>query len=200
MIKRTDCELVHSYINGNENALKTLLDRHKLKIYNYINRKVNNPELAEDLFQDVFIKVILTLKEKKYNEEGKFLPWVLRISHNLIIDHFRVSNKTKIINESSGQNEDYNIFDFVKVSELSIEDLIINEQINLDLKRLINELSKDQKEVLELRFYKGLSFKEIAEETNVGINTALGRMRYAILNLRKLIETKNLTFIYNNKI
>ncbi|MCX8677075.1 MULTISPECIES: RNA polymerase sigma factor [Apibacter] len=200
MIKRTDCELVHSYINGNENALKTLLDRHKLKIYNYINRKVNNPELAEDLFQDVFIKVILTLKEKKYNEEGKFLPWVLRISHNLIIDHFRVSNKTKIINESSGQNEDYNIFDFVKVSELSIEDLIINEQINLDLKRLINELSEDQKEVLELRFYKGLSFKEIAEETNVGINTALGRMRYAILNLRKLIETKNLTFIYNNKI
>lgn len=200
MIKRTDCELVHSYINGNENALKTLLDRHKLKIYNYINRKVNNPELAEDLFQDVFIKVILTLKEKKYNEEGKFLPWVLRISHNLIIDHFRVSNKTKIINESSGQNEDYNIFDFVKVSELSIEDLIINEQINLDLKRLINELSQDQKEVLELRFYKGLSFKEIAEETNVGINTALGRMRYAILNLRKLIETKNLTFIYNNKI
>ncbi|MXP05278.1 MULTISPECIES: RNA polymerase sigma factor [Apibacter] len=200
MIKRTDCELVHSYINGNENALKTLLDRHKLKIYNYINRKVNNPELAEDLFQDVFIKVILTLKERKYNEEGKFLPWVLRISHNLIIDHFRVSNKTKIINESSGQNEDYNIFDFVKVSELSIEDLIINEQINLDLKRLINELSEDQKEVLELRFYKGLSFKEIAEETNVGINTALGRMRYAILNLRKLIETKNLTFIYNNKI
>ncbi|QII69592.1 RNA polymerase sigma factor [Apibacter sp. B3706] len=200
MIKRTDCELVHSYINGNENALKTLLNRHKLKIYNYINRKVNNPELAEDLFQDVFIKVILTLKEKKYNEEGKFLPWVLRISHNLIIDHFRVSNKTKIINESSGQNEDYNIFDFVKVSELSIEDLIINEQINLDLKRLINELSQDQKEVLELRFYKGLSFKEIAEETNVGINTALGRMRYAILNLRKLIETKNLTFIYNNKI
>lgn len=200
MIKRTDCELVHSYINGNENALKTLLDRHKLKIYNYINRKVNNPELAEDLFQDVFIKVILTLKEKKYNEEGKFLPWVLRISHNLIIDHFRVSNKTKIINESSGQNEDYNIFDFVKVSELSIEDLIINEQVNLDLKRLINELSEDQKEVLELRFYKGLSFKEIAEETNVGINTALGRMRYAILNLRKLIETKNLTFIYNNKI
>ena len=124
----------------------------------------------------------------------------MRISHNLIIDHFRVSNKTKIINESSGQHEDYNIFDFVKVSELSIEDLMINEQINLDLKKLINELSEDQKEVLELRFYKGLSFKEIAEETNVGINTALGRMRYAILNLRKLIETKNLTFIYNNKI
>ncbi|MXO31653.1 RNA polymerase sigma factor [Apibacter sp. B2912] len=200
MIKRTDCELVHSYINGNENALKILLNRHKLRIYNYINRKVNNPELAEDLFQDVFIKVILTLKEKKYNEEGKFLPWVLRISHNLIIDHFRVSNKTKFINESSGLNEEYNIFDFVTVSEQSIEELIINEQINQDLKRLINELSEDQKEVLELRFYKGLSFKEIAEETNVGINTALGRMRYAILNLRKLIETKNLTFIYNNKI
>jgi RNA polymerase sigma-70 factor, ECF subfamily len=200
MLKRTDCELVHSYINGNESALKTLLDRHKLKIFNYINRKVNNPELAEDLFQDVFIKVILTLKEKKYNEEGKFLPWVLRISHNLIIDHFRVSNKAKIINESSGQNEDYNIFDFIKISELSIEDLMINEQINLDLKKLVNELSDDQKEVLELRFYKGLSFKEIAEETNVGINTALGRMRYAILNLRKLIESKNLTFIYNTKI
>ena len=200
MIQRTDCELVHSYINGNESALKALLDRHKLKIFNYINRKVNNPELAEDLFQDVFIKVILTLKEKKYNEEGKFLPWVLRISHNLIIDHFRVTNKTKIINESSGQNEDYNIFDFVKVSELSIEDIMINEQINQDLKKLIDELSEDQKEVLELRFYKGLSFKEIAEETNVGINTALGRMRYAILNLIKLIESKNLTFVYNNKI
>jgi RNA polymerase sigma-70 factor (ECF subfamily) len=195
MTKKTDCELVRAYINGKETALETLLHRHKLKVFNYINRKVSNPELAEDLFQDVFIKVILTLKEGKYNEEGKFLPWVLRISHNLIIDYFRVSNKTKIINESYGQNEDYNVFDFVKVSELSIEDLMINEQINLDLKKLIEVLPEDQKEVLELRFYKGLSFKEIAEETNVGINTALGRMRYAIINLRKLIETKKLTFV-----
>lgn len=193
MVKKTDCQLVKSYIDGKEKALEVLLTRHKLKVYNYINKKVNNPELAEDLFQDVFIKVILTLKEKKYNEEGKFLPWVLRISHNLIIDHFRVSQKTKLVNESSG-GEDYNIFDFVKVSELSIEDILINEQVNIDLKKLIELLPNDQKEVLELRFYKELSFKEIAEETKVGINTALGRMRYAIINLRRLIENQNLTF------
>ncbi len=194
MIKRTDCELVCAYINGKESALEVLLNRHKTRVYNYINRKVNNPELAEDLFQDVFIKVILTLKEGKYNEEGKFLPWVLRISHNLIIDHFRLANKIKVINESSGQNEDYNVFDFVKISELSIEDIMVNEQVNFDLRKLIETLPNDQKEVLELRFFKGLSFKEIAEETNVGINTALGRMRYAIINLRKLIETKSIVF------
>ncbi|TWP24455.1 sigma-70 family RNA polymerase sigma factor [Apibacter muscae] len=193
MVKKTDCQLVNAYMNGHEKALETLLYRHKLKIYNYINKKVNNSELAEDLFQDVFIKVILTLKEKKYNEEGKFLPWVLRISHNLIVDHFRVSGKTKLVNESVG-NDDYNIFDFVKISELSIEDLMISEQTKIDLKRLIELLPDDQKEVLKLRFYKELSFKEIAEETKVGINTALGRMRYAIINLRRLIENKNLTF------
>ncbi|MDR2123116.1 MAG: sigma-70 family RNA polymerase sigma factor [Flavobacteriaceae bacterium] len=190
MIKKTDSELVRAYVNGKESALEVLLHRHKVRVYNYINRKVNNPELTEDLFQDVFIKVILTLKEGKYNEEGKFLPWVLRISHNLIIDHFRTFKKTKIINESCGQNEDYNIFDFVKISESSIEDLMIREQTNIDLKKLIDFLPYDQREVLELRFYKGLSFKEIAEETHVGINTALGRMRYAIINLRKLIENK----------
>ncbi|PQL95255.1 RNA polymerase sigma factor [Apibacter adventoris] len=196
MIKKTDCELVIAYIEGKEEALEILLNRHKLKVFNYINRKVNNQELAEDLFQDVFIKVLLTLKEGKYNEEGKFLPWVLRISHNLIIDYFRMVNKTKVINESSNTyNEDYSIFDFVKISESSIEDLIIDEQINKDLKKLIATLPKDQREVLELRFYKELSFKEIAEETNVGINTALGRMRYAIINLRKLIENNNIVFL-----
>ncbi|PQL93827.1 RNA polymerase sigma factor [Apibacter adventoris] len=196
MIKKTDCELVIAYIEGKEEALEILLNRHKLKVFNYINRKVNNQELAEDLFQDVFIKVLLTLKEGKYNEEGKFLPWVLRISHNLIIDYFRMVNKTKVINESSNTyNEDYSIFDFVKIAESSIEDLIIDEQINKDLKKLIATLPKDQREVLELRFYKELSFKEIAEETNVGINTALGRMRYAIINLRKLIENNNIVFL-----
>ncbi|MDR1877028.1 MAG: sigma-70 family RNA polymerase sigma factor [Flavobacteriaceae bacterium] len=195
MIKRSDCELVRAYVNGEESALEVLLHRYKLKVYTYINRKVNNPELSEDLFQDVFIKVILTLKEGKYNEEGKFLPWVLRISHNLIIDHFRITNKMKVVNESCGQNEDYNIFDFVKVSESSIEDLMINEQVNVDLKKLICVLPSDQREILELRFYKGLSFKEIAQETNVGINTALGRMRYAIINLRKMIENKKIEFI-----
>ncbi|WP_128330996.1 sigma-70 family RNA polymerase sigma factor [Apibacter sp. HY039] len=195
MMHKTDCELVHDYIKGKESALEALLHRHKIRVFNYINRKVNNPELAEDLFQDVFIKVILTLKEGKYNEEGKFLPWVLRISHNLIVDHFRISNKAKFVNETSSQNEDYNVFDFVKVSEHSIEDLMINDQIVSDLKKLVETLPEDQREVLELRFYKGLSFKEIAEETNVGINTALGRMRYAIINLRKIIELKNIAFL-----
>lgn len=196
MIRQTDCELVNAYIEGKELALEILLNRHKLKIFNYINRKVNNQELAQDLFQDVFIKVILTLKEGKYNEEGKFLPWVLRISHNLIVDYFRTINKTKIINESSNNyNEDYNIFDFVKVAESSIEDLMIDEQVNEDIKKLIATLPEDQREVLELRFYKELSFKEIADQTNVGINTALGRMRYAILNLRKLVVNNNIVFL-----
>ncbi|MDR3272520.1 MAG: sigma-70 family RNA polymerase sigma factor [Flavobacteriaceae bacterium] len=194
MTAKTDCELVNAYISGGEWAVEVLLRRHRTRVYSYIYKRVNDIELAEDLFQDVFIKVILTLKEGKYSEEGKFLPWVLRIAHNLIVDYFRLNNKTKIIGETDSYNEDYNIFDFVQLSDLSIEDTIIREQKITDLNKLITFLPADQREVLELRFFKGLSFKEISEETQVGINTALGRMRYALINLRKMIESRNIAF------
>jgi len=192
MTSKTDCELVAAYVSGGEWALEVLLRRHRAKVYSYIYKRVNDAELAEDLFQDVFIKVILTLKEGRYSEEGKFLPWVLRIAHNLIVDYFRLSNKTKIIGETDSYNEDYNIFDYIPYSDMSIEDVMVHEQTMSDLNKLIHFLPPDQREVLDLRFFKGLSFKEISEETQVGINTALGRMRYALMNLRKMIESKNI--------
>ena len=192
MTSKTDCELIDAYLEGGEWALETLLRRHRAKIYSYIYKRVNSAELAEDLFQDVFIKVILTLKEGRYCDEGKFLPWVLRIAHNLIVDYFRISNKTKIIGETDSYNEDYNIFDYIQFADMSIEDVMIHEQKLSDLNKLIHYLPADQQEVLDLRFFKGLSFKEISEETQVGINTALGRMRYALMNLRKMIESKNI--------
>src|SRR5690606_29515403 len=148
-------------------------------------------DIAEDIFQDTFVKVILTLKEGRYNEEGKFLPWVMRIAHNLTIDYFRHKTRMPVIGETF-VDEDFSIFDFLADPEDCSETKIIKEQIDSDLRLIISYLPDDQKEVLELRMFKGMSFKEIAEETNVSINTALGRMRYALINLRKLIEEKNL--------
>lgn len=187
-----DSRLVDSYIKGDETALAKLIERHKNKIYGFIYSKVLDKEIAEDIFQDTFVKVIITLKEGKYSEEGKFLPWTMRIAHNLTIDYFRAKNKMPMIGETF-VDEEFSIFDFLSDSEDSSETKLIKEQIEEDLRKIISYLPEDQKEVLRLRIFKGLSFKEIAEETDVSINTALGRMRYALINLRKLIAEKNLT-------
>lgn len=182
-----DAFLVKSYIEGNEHSLSILINRHQQRIYSFIFSKVFDKDIAEDIFQDTFIKVIRTLKRGKYNEEGKFLPWVMRIAHNLVIDHFR-KNKRMPKFENSG---DFNIFSVLCDSGLNAEKQIIKDQIEADVKELLKELPEDQLEVLVMRIYKDMSFKEISERTGVSINTALGRMRYALINLRKVIEKHN---------
>ena len=187
-----DAVLVKNYISGDESALASLIERHQSKIYGFIYSKVNDRDLSDDIFQDTFIKVIKTLKTKSYNEEGKFLPWVMRIAHNLVVDHFRKSKKMPFQRET----EDYSIFNYMSDNAPTIESQMITEQVEVDLTRLLDELPDDQKEVLVMRMYQDLSFKEIAELTGVSINTALGRMRYALLNLRKIIE-KNQIILTN---
>lgn len=183
-ILQTDAQLVSAYVSGDEKSLEILINKHKSKIYNFIFSKVLERDIAEDIFQETFIKVIKTLKNGLYNEEGKFLSWVMRISHNLIIDHFRKSNRMPKFEASDG----YDVFQFITDNAPNIESNLIKDQVVNDLQNLITELPDDQKEVLNMRFYRDMSFKEIAENTGVSINTALGRMRYAIINLRKMIE------------
>lgn len=180
----SDALLVQQYIAGDELALSKLIERHQSRIYGFIYSKLNDRDLCDDIFQDTFIKVIRTLKTKTYNEEGKFLPWVIRIAHNLIVDHYRKNKKMPMTRET----ETYSIFEFIKDNSSTIEGRMITEQVEVDLQRLIEELPNDQKEVLVMRMYDDLSFKEISEQTGVSINTALGRMRYALMNLRKLID------------
>ena len=179
-----DATLVQEYVSGSEIAIEKLINRHQLRIFNYIKSKVLDRDTAEDIFQDTFIKVIKTLKSGVYNEEGKFLPWVMRIAHNLVIDFFRKSNRIPTIEN----NDEYDLFKFISDTTPNIERILFQDQLVKDLQNLILELPDDQKEVLTMRLYKDMSFKEIAENTNVSINTALGRMRYAIINLRKLAD------------
>tara|TARA_B110000263_G_C15290736_1_gene503164 strand:- start:454 stop:1041 length:588 start_codon:yes stop_codon:yes gene_type:complete len=183
-IKNNDAVLVSLYINGDEKSLEKLIIKHKAKIYNFIYSKILNRDTSEDIFQETFIKVIKTLKRGVYNEEGKFLPWVMRIAHNLVIDHFRKSSRIKIF-ESRG---DFDIFQLISDDIPNIENSLINDQVNQDLNKLILELPEDQRDVLTMRLFKDMSFKGIAELSGISINTALGRMRYAIINLRKLVE------------
>jgi RNA polymerase sigma-70 factor (ECF subfamily) len=187
-----DAVLVKNYISGDESALASLIERHQSKIYGFIYSKINDRDLSDDIFQDTFIKVIKTLKSESYNEEGKFLPWVMRIAHNLVVDHFRKAKKMPYQRET----EEYSIFNYMTDNSLNIEGQIISEQVESDLAKLLEELPADQKEVLVMRMYQDLSFKEIADLTGVSINTALGRMRYALLNLRKIIE-KNQIILTN---
>lgn len=187
-----DAVLVKNYISGDESALALLINRHQSKIYGFIYSKIGDRDLSDDIFQDTFIKVIKTLKTKSYNEEGKFLPWVMRIAHNLVVDHFRKAKKMPFQRET----EEYSIFNYMTDNAPTIESQMITEQVEVDLTRLLDELPDDQKEVLVMRMYQDLSFKEIAELTGVSINTALGRMRYALLNLRKIIE-KNQIILTN---
>lgn len=184
----SDSELVSLYINGKESALEKLIIRHKDKIYNFIYSKIGDEILTEDIFQDTFIKVINTLKRGKYNEEGKFLSWVMRISHNLVIDHFRKENRMP----KYGSKGDFDVFLTIKDEVMNIESSLIKTQVEYDLKKIIEKLPEEQKEVLKMRHYNDLSFKEIAENTGVSINTALGRMRYALINLKKMIDANNI--------
>ncbi|GHC52201.1 RNA polymerase sigma factor [Ulvibacter litoralis] len=184
----SDALLVSAYMQGDESALSELITRHKQRIFSFIYSKVFDRDVSEDIFQDTFIKVINTLKRGAYNEEGKFLPWVMRIAHNLVIDHFRKNNRMPKF-ENSG---DFNIFSVLSDSSLNAEKSMIKGQVENDVRRLIEELPEDQKEVLMMRIYKDMSFKEISEQTGVSINTALGRMRYALINLRKVIEKHNI--------
>ncbi|MAS30096.1 MAG: RNA polymerase subunit sigma-24 [Flavobacteriaceae bacterium] len=180
----SDSILVENYIGGDESSLEKLIRKHKSRIYNFIFSKVLNRDIAEDIFQDTFIKVIKTLKRGFYNEEGKFLPWIMRIAHNLVIDHFRRNNRIPKFES----NNDYDIFQNLSDSSLNAEKSIIKDQVSSDLQVLVEELPSDQKDVVIMRLYRDMSFKEIAENTGVSINTALGRMRYAIINLRKMIN------------
>ncbi len=183
-VQTSDALLVKNYVAGDESALATLITRHESKIYGFIYSKIADRDVSDDIFQDTFIKVIKTLKSQSYNEEGKFLPWVMRIAHNLIIDHFRKNKKMPMFRET----DEFSIFSVMSDNTMNVENQMISEQVEVDLKRLIDELPEDQKEVLMMRIYQDLSFKEISELTGVSINTALGRMRYALMNLRKVID------------
>ena len=183
-----DRELVEMYQQGNEDCLNVLIERHQKRIFSAILFLVNNRELAEDIFQDTFVKVINTLKKGSYNEEGKFLPWVLRISHNLVIDHFRRNQRMPMVHDK----EDYSIIESLQLMDDNVQDKIVREQIYKEVRLLVEELKKKKKEVIILRHFADMSFKEIADATGVSINTSLGRMRYALINLRKVIEKKKL--------
>lgn len=189
---KSDYELVTEFVNGKQSSLETIINRHKDRVYTYILLMVKNEALAEDIFQDTFVKVINSLKRKKYQDNGKFLSWVLRIAHNLVIDHFRKEKQLKLISNDNYENDILNV---QYLSDKNVEQLIVNEQILAKVKRLIHYLSPEQKEVIIMRLYFSMSFKEIAEQTNVSINTALGRMRYAIMNLRRLIEEKQIELV-----
>ena len=186
--QETDDELVKLYEAGDNSAFEILLLRYKSKAYTYIYLIVRNRELAEDIFQDTFIKAIATIQQGRYVESGKFLAWINRIAHNLIIDHFR---REKNENTFSADAVDYDIVNNTKLSEKSVEDVISNEQVLADVVHLINFLPVSQQKVIRMRYFEDLSFKEIAERTDVSINTALGRMRYALLNMRRIAAEKN---------
>ena len=187
-VQNSDAILLHNYVSGDESALQILIDRHQSKIYGFIYSKIPDRSVCDDIFQDTFIKVIKTLRTKGYNEEGKFLPWVMRIASNLVIDYFRHNKKMPFQRET----DEYSIFNFMTDSTLSIENQLIENQVELDIRKIVEQLPDDQKEVIKMRFYDDLSFKEISEITGVSINTALGRMRYAVINLRKIIEKNSI--------
>lgn len=187
----SDSILVSQYLKGSELALEQLILRHQARLFNFINSKVQDHDTAEDIFQDTFIKVIRTIKGGQYNEEGKFLPWIMRIAHNLVIDFFRKNNRMPKLRTT----EEFDIFQFLSDDTPNAEHRLAQDQVVKDLQKLVQELPEDQKEVLVMRLYRDMSFKEIAENTNVSINTALGRMRYAIINLRKLISENQMVLI-----
>ncbi len=184
----SDQELIQQYLEGKESAFEVLLLRHRNRVFTHVLIKVRDRDLANDIFQDTFIKVVNTLKAGKYNEEGKFLPWVMRIAHNLVIDHFRRSKKMPFVRET----EEFSPFSILDNKETNAQDDMIESQIHQDIRHLVEMLPDEQREVVMMRHYKGMSFKDIAECSNVSINTALGRMRYALINMRKMAEQQNI--------
>jgi RNA polymerase sigma-70 factor (ECF subfamily) len=183
----SDQELVKKYINGDNYSFEVLLNRHKNRVFAFIMSKIKNKDLSEDIFQDTYVKVVNSLQKGKYNEEGKFLPWVMRIAHNLVIDHFRKQKKMHMVRS----NNDFDIFDIIKDDSINVDDRLIRDQIFNDLRALIDLLPNDQKEVLKMRYFEEMSFKKIAEYFDISINTALGRMRYALINLRVLSKKRH---------
>ncbi len=186
----TDYELVTRFIKGEQSCFEQIIHRHKNKVYSYISLYIRDQALAEDIFQDTFLKVIQSVRAGKYFDNGKFISWVIRIAHNLIIDHFR---RVKQMNTVSNDDYESDIFNKKSLSENTIEDILIKKQIHKDIRNMISHLPDDQREVIILRHYAGLSFKEIADITGVSINTALGRMRYALINLRKIMTENQIT-------
>lgn len=187
--KLSDHELLNTYISGNEDSINVLLNRHRKRILDYIYMMVKNRDVADDIFQETLIKVVRFVQEGRYTENGKFLSWVLRIAHNQVIDYFRQKKQRNNVSEGDAG---YDILNNQKFSDHTVEEKLITNQIETDVRKLIDFLPPEQKEVVLMRYYMGLSFKEIAEQTDVSINTALGRMRYALINLRKLIDEKHL--------
>ena len=185
---RNDQELVSEFLKGNEDTLQELIVRHERKIFTSIYLLVKDRDLANDIFQETFIKVIKTLRSGNYNEEGKFLSWILRISHNLVIDHFRSLKRMPMVYDT----DEYSVFDTIQLEDKNIDDKMIADQIQSTVRALIEQLPYDQREVVIMRHFANMSFKEIADATGVSINTSLGRMRYALINLRKLIHEKQL--------
>lgn len=192
--QKTDNELVVQFINGDQSGIEQLIHKHKTRVFTYIRMYIRDVALAEDIFQETFLKVINSLRSGRYKDNGKFLSWVMRIAHNLIIDHFRKQKQANLI---SNDNYEGDIFNLKSLADSNVEDNIIYDQIVSDVRLILEELPDDQKEVVVLRHYAGLSFKEIAEQTNVSINTALGRMRYALINMRKIMEEKNISLTIN---
>lgn len=184
----SDKQLISEYLSGNQTSLERLISRHQNKVFAYILMIVKDKQLADDIFQDTFIKVINTIRAGSYKEEGKFIQWVMRIAHNLIIDHFRKSKRIPVVDNN---HDEFDIFETIRYTDPSVEERLVTDQIHEDVRALIEFLPPEQKEVLTMRHYYNMSFKDIAERTDVSINTALGRMRYALINLRKLIKEKN---------
>ncbi|MDD6281703.1 MAG: sigma-70 family RNA polymerase sigma factor [Muribaculaceae bacterium] len=187
--KLTDEMLVAAYAEGNNEAFDALLKRHEIRIFNYIFNIVKNKDVADDIFQETFVKAITTIKQGRYTDSGKFSAWITRIAHNLIIDYFR---QAKSENTVSADQEDADVLNRRELAEENIEDMLVTSQIHTDVKRIIGSLPEAQREVLDMRFYRNMSFKEIADATGVSINTALGRMRYAVLNMRRIASEKNI--------
>ncbi|UOE37898.1 RNA polymerase sigma factor [Chryseobacterium oryzae] len=191
-MKPTDSQLISLYQKGTEEALSSLIHRHQRELFTFIFYKINDQDLANDIFQDTFMKIIVMLKEGRYNEEGKFILWAKRIAQNLIIDYFRAKSKNTKVSETTFNNEEFSIFDLIREPSENIEDQLVTTQIHEDLLKMLHFLPQNQQEVIKLRYYDGLSFKEIAEHTDMSINTTLGRVRYALINLRKIMEENNI--------
>ena len=192
-IVKSDKELIERYQDGDVHSFELLIGRYQKQVYSYILTLVKDKQLADDVFQDTFVKVIQTIKSKGYKDDGRFVQFAMRIAHNLVIDHFRKENRIPTVESSS---EDYNYIDNVPITDHSVEQGMIVDQVHSDLHRMIAFLPDEQREVLRMRIFDDMSFKDIADITNVSINTALGRMRYALINLRKMMVTNNMTLTY----
>jgi len=186
----TDEQLVNAYAKGDNKSFDLLLRRHQSRLFSYVLTVVKDQDIANDIFQETFVKAITTIRQGRYTEAGKFSAWIMRIAHNLIIDYYR---QEKSENSTSADDDTVNVLNRKEYSEINIEDVMVSEQIHADVRRIVAELPDNQREVLEMRFYRDMSFKEIAEATQVSINTALGRMRYAILNLRRMVRDNNIS-------